>query len=783
MPAFRALVERVRATPPRRLPGRVIQTVLRKMWLSRRRRADRRRPTTLSDARFDALLRTVDGGDPGGLSGGWPSILGRRSISEALDDGNRAGVAGLSEVATRFRQHRFDLLGSGWTHVDYHTEAAGAFGYRYEMAAGRAAEQLQVARMGQLLDEAASHVGDASPGLARLRSTLEQGEYRPIDWHLDFKSGYRWGPLAWYMDVPFGHLGGVDIKVPWELSRGHHLVTLALDAASGGPEEATAREIALQLLDWIAANPPRRGVNWRTAMDTGIRAANWVWALSVLGETPAVPPAVRWLVAKSLYQHGAHIMDNLEHQADYTTNHYLADIVGLLHIAFTYPEFPESGRWLAFCLQELVSEMRSTVLPDGVNYELSTGYHRLVAEMFAHGTLLAMRLSPRQRASIASASTREHTVRPRLKPIAVQEFDLDSTAVFPDWYRLRLRRMFGYVADITKPNGLAVQFGDQDSGRLLKLSWVGGTEDGGDPREEPRDHRHLLAVGARMFGDPRWAANSADYALDGLIAALGVPGLPMKAPEEDAHGPVRCSATGEPGEPVSVWYPNGGTCVMRRGAIWLAVRCVPGRSVGPTAHRHNDQLSFELNIAGTDLIVDWGTGVYTADPAVRNRLRATSSHSTAAPSGREQNRLVGARAGMFVLHDRTAAACLRVEAARFTGEHQGFGAPHRRTVSLLDHALVVEDVLDTHSGYELTLTLADAVTPYNANASAVVELKAGPVSAFVEVEPPAPGITVERATMSPAYGLLKDSHVVRFDRPSGVSRLTVRLAPTMGKPG
>src|SRR5467141_3222195 len=40
-----------------------------------------------------------------------------------------------------------------------------------------------------------------------------------IDWHADFKSGYRWEP-AFYADVEVTRLDDAsDAKVPWELSR------------------------------------------------------------------------------------------------------------------------------------------------------------------------------------------------------------------------------------------------------------------------------------------------------------------------------------------------------------------------------------------------------------------------------------------------------------------------------------------------------------------------------------------------------------------------------------
>ncbi|MBA7523115.1 hypothetical protein ES705_15238 [subsurface metagenome] len=46
-----------------------------------------------------------------------------------------------------------------------------------------------------------------------------------IDWHFDFKSGYRWNPKKYYKDIEIPY-GKADIKVPWELSRFQHLSIL-----------------------------------------------------------------------------------------------------------------------------------------------------------------------------------------------------------------------------------------------------------------------------------------------------------------------------------------------------------------------------------------------------------------------------------------------------------------------------------------------------------------------------------------------------------------------------
>ena len=44
-----------------------------------------------------------------------------------------------------------------------------------------------------------------------------------IDWHRDFKTGFRWSEKTYYTDIAIPY-GKADIKVPWELSRFSHAV-------------------------------------------------------------------------------------------------------------------------------------------------------------------------------------------------------------------------------------------------------------------------------------------------------------------------------------------------------------------------------------------------------------------------------------------------------------------------------------------------------------------------------------------------------------------------------
>ena len=90
---------------------------------------------------------------------------------------------------------------------------------------------------------------------ARLRARRARAE---IDWHRDFKSGYRW-PRPFYLDVRASPTPrDADAKVPWELSRGHQLLALARAARLFG-DERYAAELASQWASWLDANPPGAG--------------------------------------------------------------------------------------------------------------------------------------------------------------------------------------------------------------------------------------------------------------------------------------------------------------------------------------------------------------------------------------------------------------------------------------------------------------------------------------------------------------------------------------------
>ena len=607
------------------------------------------------------------------------------------------------------REHRFNLLGSGWARVVHGMSCPGLHAYRFDASTG-----IRPDRQGDWLNEL---LRPASVRAARSVWGLIDGEYDPIDWQRDFKSGYRWSEKTWYRDIRYGSQTGADVKVPWELARMQHLPQLAWAYALAKQGEAGfeapdvyCREFCNQVLDFITQNPPRFGVNWSCSMDVAIRVANWLVACDLFRSFGAVfDPAFERVLKRSVFEHGLHIAANLEWNPDVRGNHYLANVVGLLFAAAYLPTTRITASWLEFAVRELVYETGLQFSADGANFEASTCYHRLSAEMIVYATALTLALPLGKRSILTAPETRAvfHPA-PQAPPLGLDTGPWrPGGAPFPGWYWERLTRMVEFTASVTYPNGQVPQIGDNDNGRFLKL-WPAFRESDGDAvrsaecgmrnSEDHLDHRHLLAAAAGLgIGRPTAYETSAETILIRGLAAGQAGDGPRSACHGSASRAIGLTGTGTADTAVAhrssrcQGFRDFGLYILRRGRMFLVFRCGGVGQNGNGGHAHNDQLSFEFCVDGTPVIVDPGTYLYTPIPRLRNRFRSTSAHNTLSVDGREQNDWAGGRGGLFHLADRAQARILHLADDEIVAEHIGFGVPHRRSVRITEETIAGED--------------------------------------------------------------------------------------------
>lgn len=189
-------------------------------------------------------------------------------------------------------------------------------------------------------------------------------------------------------------------------------------------------------------------------MEVALRAINLIFARELFRESPQFDPQ---FLLTLFQQHGNYIRRNLEFSYIATSNHYLSDVAGLLWLGVMAPELSDAQRWRDFGLKELLREMDKQVLPDGADFESSTGYHRFVTELFLYSFLLC----------------RENGI-----PIQLRYWD-------------KLRAMLLYVRAYLRPDGYAPLIGDTDGGQFLPLQ-----------KRRADDHGYLLSIGACVFNDP-----------------------------------------------------------------------------------------------------------------------------------------------------------------------------------------------------------------------------------------------------------------------------------------
>lgn len=263
----------------------------------------------------------------------------------------------------------------------------------------------------------------------------------PIDWTVDFKTGFRWelrhiSRTGWVRD------DGPDIHIPWELSRCQHLPILAGAFRLTG-DRRYLDEVGAQIDSFLDGNPIEFGPNWFSTMDVAIRACNWLATICLLRETVEGEPWCR-RTAAAILDHGHFVNDHLEYgwrpNRTRRGNHYLSNVVGLQLIGTLFVGSGLGRKWVDWASAELIRELAHQVTEDGGTREGSTYYQLLVTEMFMVGRGVIQACAPE---------------------IPLSELDT------------RTGKMLQFVRDTSPDGKRIVQVGDTDNGRLLPLNDYG----------------------------------------------------------------------------------------------------------------------------------------------------------------------------------------------------------------------------------------------------------------------------------------------------------------------
>ena len=479
--------------------------------------------------------------------------------------------------------------------------------------------------------------------------------YKPIDWYLDPVSILRFPQRVPYKEWKLYEMrpGLADIKLPWELARCQHWVTLAQAFLQTG-DARYGQEIADELADFQEANPVGFGINWTCTMDVAIRAANWVIAFTIMKDWQREDLSFWRRAYQSLFEHGVFIYQNLENHYEVTSNHFLSNVVGLYMLSSCFLDLPEGKEWDKFCRKAIEEEITKQILDDGADFESSIPYHRLVLELF----LGAARI----------AQLRDEPFSPN--------------------FHVRLRSMVEFLIGVIRPDGSMPQSGDADDGRLHIFTGYG--------EWNPQDPRHVFAPAAMILNEQSWLHYVGEEGIwEAAWWGFDLFALDLKKNDFPCHGHL---------------YPEAGFAVYRDRGTYLLIANGKVGTEGFGNHKHNDLLSFEYHVEARPIFVDPGSFVYTSDPVARNQFRSTRYHNTLMIDGEEQNEVNPE--WLFRLIERAYPThvkfCETAECVEYIGHHKGYeGLPeslnHERLFRLwkTTNILMIQDQLSGSGNHAL----------------------------------------------------------------------------------
>ena len=229
--------------------------------------------------------------------------------------------------------------------------------------------------------------------------------------------------------------------------------------------------------------------------------------------------------------------------------------------------------------------------------------------------------------------------------------------------------MLAALSIVAAPDGTVPALGDDDGGRALALS------------DAPsHDARRVLALGGSLLGEGDAQPVAEAWALDAAWLA----------------GPDRVRLPAAPDRTRPRQLEASGVVVLGNGRDHVVVDVGPIGFRGLGGHGHLDALSLEARLAGHLAVPDSGTGTYTRDPSLRNRLRDAAAHTLVVLDDRPYARIGGVEALWSVSGDAVPRARAdRVRRGRPDRDRDA-DAPvcaRRRTVRA-DLALVARAAMD-----------------------------------------------------------------------------------------
>lgn len=523
-------------------------------------------------------------------------------------------------------------------------------------------------------------------------------------WNKDFNTGYTW-TNKYYKFFKIGlKSNNSDVKIPWELSRLQHIISVGR-AYRITKDEKYSLYFIEHFNDWNKHNKYMNSINWKCAMEVAIRAVNLIIGLELFSDSKLLDKKFVKRVNNSLFLHGRFIFENIE-KYDNTGNHYISDLVGLLWLSVYFDKInnKEIIRWREFAIKELNEELLIQFNPDGTNYETSISYQRFVVEMIVYTLVYC---------------------------------EKNEILILQDEAMERLEKACDFIVDIIDVNGRIKLIGDNDSGRVIIISnyydYI------------TTDLRLLFMLLGEYF-------NRNDYKKIGEVYKNEIRAIITNTRYK--NGIAKELRKGK--------YNDGGYYILRNNTFNSIIRCGELAFHGHGTHSHNDQLSITLDVLGEEIFIDPGSYVYTSNWELRNKFRSTSMHNTLQIEEYEQNTIDPNK--LFVLKEETFSECIEFCDEKFIGQHVGYvdkvGAIHRRSIQINNSDMeIIDELIGNKNNYKSKIYfILNKECNVVSSADNLICINKNNVEVIIDTNGKSFEVILEK--FSPEYGVIENTYKI-----------------------
>jgi uncharacterized heparinase superfamily protein len=424
-----------------------------------------------------------------------------------------------------------------------------------------------------------------------------------------------------------------DVKYVWEPNRLQMLHPLAAIIARSDDERARLAGFAV-IASWVRANPPYRGVNWRSTIEVALRFVSLT--LFVAGLRPTSLSVDHRVMIRRLAVAHARFLMAFPSLYSSANNHRIAEGLGLFLAGALLPDLKEARAWLDEGRRIIEVQGERQILCDGVSVEQSPTYQAFSMELLAFAAQVAKDLGT---------------------PLSQNVID-------------RLSRGAEFLSWLADENGLVPAIGDDDEGRVIAMP-------------PDREDRYVASIVAAVAGltqrgnlaiphDPHLRDVIFDSPQGSLVANEGL--------RVFERGGVSINNESINGRRIHLVFDHG-----QLGLLPLA------------AHGHADALAIWLTIDGEPVFVDAGTYRYFSGAQVRTALREGPAHNSLVIQELSPSRAATAFSWKTKANAHLVKIGQGEAAWSVTGAHDGyrkcFGVTHLRRIRRVPDGFAIDDQL------------------------------------------------------------------------------------------